>query len=244
VRFSAAAIDNEAQAIDVDVLHQGYLKQLKRNGGRLFCNAEVTEIARTNNQWDIMTKQGNFSASILVNAAGAWGDVIAKQAGAKPVGLVPKRRSAALIPVQGHDLSQCPLVFGCGETFYFRPMSAETMMVSPADATPVEPHDAWADDMLLAEAIEMFQEVYDIEVTKMPKTWGGLRSFVADGDPVVGFDTTQDGFFWLIGQGGYGIQTSPALSRLASTMILGKSMPEDIKAEGVDLNDLSPARIR
>ncbi len=111
-----------------------------------------------------------------------------------------------------------PLAGDVGETWYCKPQSGK-LIISPADATPVDPHDAYADDMTLAEGIDRFQQAVDYEVTRVERTWGGLRSFAPDGNPVVGYDTTDDGFFWLIGQGGYGIQSSPALSRLAAALV-------------------------
>ena len=133
------------------------------------------------------------------------------------------------------------MCFGAGETFYFKPMGGK-LMLSPADATPVEPHDAWADDMALAEAVEKFQHVIDFEVTYIGHTWGGLRSFADDGNPVVGFDEQVDSFFWLAGQGGYGIQTAPGLSRLSAALINGRQIPDDIAAHGLEYLSISPAR--
>jgi D-arginine dehydrogenase len=135
-----------------------------------------------------------------------------------------------------------PLVGDVGETWYCKPQSGK-LLVSPADATPVEPHDAYADDMTLAEGIERFEQAVDYSVTRVERTWGGLRSFAPDGNPVVGYDEAQDGFFWLIGQGGYGIQTSPALSRLAAALVRQEPVPQDIAEEGLVLADISPARL-
>jgi D-arginine dehydrogenase len=134
-----------------------------------------------------------------------------------------------------------PLVGDVGETWYCKPQSGK-LLVSPADATPVEPHDAYADDMTLAEGIERFEQAVDYPVTRVERTWGGLRSFAPDGNPVVGYDEAQDGFFWLIGQGGYGIQSSPALSRLAAALVRGDEPPQDIMDEGLVLGDISPTR--
>jgi D-arginine dehydrogenase len=130
-----------------------------------------------------------------------------------------------------------------GETWYCKPQSGK-LLVSPADATPVEPHDAYADDMTLAEGIERFEQAVDYSVTRVERTWGGLRSFAPDGNPVVGYDEAQDGFFWLIGQGGYGIQSSPALSRLAAALVRREKPPQDIMDEGLDLDDIKPSRFK
>ena len=118
------------------------------------------------------------------------------------------------------------------------------MIVSSADATPVEPHDAYADDMAIAEGIERMMNATTIEVTHLDHTWGGLRTFAPDGSPVIGFDQYTDGFFWLVGQGGYGIQSSPALSRTAAAMILHQPIPEDVLAAGLSINDILPNRLR
>ena len=168
--------------------------------------------------------------------------VITELAGAQDIEITPKRRSAVLIDLPDTaNVDQWPLCFGAGETFYFKPMGGK-LMLSPADATPVEPHDAWADDMALAEAVEKFQNVIDHEVTHIGHTWGGLRCFAQDGNPVAGFDENIDNFFWLAGQGGYGIQTAPALSQLTAALINGRQIPEDIAAQGLEQAAISPAR--
>ncbi len=239
---SVALIDEGALDIDVDLLHQGFLREFRRLAGQLHCRAEVKALSREGTGWLVETSAGDWRTPLVVNAAGAWCDAVAALAGVRPVGLQPKRRSAALItPPDSWDISNYPLVFGAGETFYFKPMSGK-LMVSPADATVVEPHDAWADDMLIAEAIDKFQQVMDVEVRRLDHTWGGLRTFGSDGDPVVGYDPEVSGFFWLAGQGGYGIQTSPTLSRLAAALALSQTIPGDIVAAGVDVSALSPAR--
>ncbi|MGE0210883.1 MAG: NAD(P)/FAD-dependent oxidoreductase [Parvibaculaceae bacterium] len=239
-RLVALLLDEAAQSIDVDVLHQGFLRRFRQRGGTLTCDAEVTRLGRSNGTWRAETKQGAFEAPVVVNASGAWADIVAGRAGVRPCGLTPKRRSAALLSMPV-DISRWPLTFGAGETFYFKPMGGK-LMLSPADVTPVEPHDAWADDMLLAEAIERFQNVIDHEVTHIDHTWGGLRTFSPDGELVVGFDPEAQGFFWLAGQGGYGIQTSPAASRLAGALIRGAGVPADLVSEGITAAALSPAR--
>ncbi|MGI9373307.1 MAG: NAD(P)/FAD-dependent oxidoreductase, partial [Hyphomicrobiales bacterium] len=197
---------------------------------------------RVDNLWRAQTPSGDFTAPVVINASGAWGDKVAELAGINKVGLVPKRRSAALVPPpEGVDVSNWPLGFGAGESFYFKPTSGQ-LMVSPADETPVEPHDAWADDMDIAEGIDHFQHVIDMDVTRVTHTWAGLRSFVDDGNPVVGFDLHNEGFFWLIGQGGYGIQTSPALSRIAAALATSVDLPEEFAPFDIDVSAMSPAR--
>ncbi len=241
-KLAAVMIDDDARDLDVDLLLQGYIKQFKANGGTFISRAEVTGFTRHYGAWQVQASAGDLSCATVVNAAGAWASTIARLAGAQQIEVTPKRRSAMLLDMPaGTDLTHWPLCFGAGETFYFKPMGGK-LMLSPADATPVEPHDAWADDMALAEAVEKFQEVMDFEVTHAGATWGGLRSFAGDGNPVVGFDEEQDNFLWLAGQGGYGIQTAPSISRLAAALIDGKSTPEDIVAAGLEFSTISPAR--
>lgn len=237
-----AMLDPTTADIDVDLLHQGFLRLTKAEGGEIICRAPVETIGRLNGAWQASTPVGTFSAPILINAAGAWGDEIARLAGLKPRGLQPKRRSMAVVPVPADmNVMDWSFVGDVGETWYAKP-SGGRLLVSPAEAEPVEPHDAYADDMTLAEGIARFQEAVDFEVTRLEGSWGGLRSFVPDGNLVCGFDKDAEGFFWLIGQGGYGIQTSPALGELAAALVRDAAMPGYIEREGLRLEDISPAR--
>jgi len=239
-----AILDPGTADLDVDLLHQGYLRLFKSRGGTLACNAELRNCKPAGGLWNVVTPAGTFRSRTIVNAAGAWGDRIAGLAGVNPVGLQPKRRSIAVVPApEGHDPMQWPLIGDLGETWYAKPQSGK-LLVSPADATPVDPHDAYADDMALAEGIERFQQATTIEVTRVEHTWGGLRSFAPDGNPVCGYDPVVDGFFWLVGQGGYGIQTAPALSRLAAALVAKAAIPQDVLAAGCSPASLSPSRFR
>lgn len=235
-----ALLDRGTADIDVDLLHQGYLRMLKSGGGEILCNAAAERIERRNGRWQVTTASGVLSAAVLLNAAGAWGDVVATLAGVEPCGLVPKRRSIAVIAAPPGVMTW-PLVGDAGETWYAKPAGGK-LLVSPADATPVEPHDAYADDLTLAEGIDRFQQAVDVTVERLEHSWGGLRSFAPDGNPVCGYDERAPGFFWLVGQGGYGIQTAPALSRLAAALIREEPAPSDIAAEGLRVETLSPAR--
>ena len=240
--YAAHAVLDEGTAdIDVDALHQHYLKLFRQRGGTVHCDHAVTALEK-NGQWTVRTRGETFRTPIIVDAAGAWGDVVAEMAGRKPIGLQPKRRSMAVVPgPEGEDFMKWPMVGDVGETWYCKPQSGK-LLISPAEATPVDPHDAYADDMTLAEGIERFQHAVNYEVTRVERTWGGLRSFAPDGCPVVGYDAQDDGFFWLIGQGGYGIQSSPALSRLAAALVRGDAPPTDIMDEGLVLGEISPER--
>ncbi len=237
-----AAFEADAMGIDVDRLHSGYLRAAKARGGALLCRAKVEALHRDGRNWRLETEAGPFAAPVVVNAAGAWADQVAEAAGAAPVGLTPMRRSAAIIPPpDGVDVSGWPVVADVGETYYFLPMGGK-LMVSPADETPVEPHDAYADDLDLAEGIDRFQRAITFEVRRVEHTWAGLRTFAPDRSPVVGFDPQREGFFWFAGQGGYGIQMAPAMATLGASLILEGALPADLAAAGYDAADVKPGR--
>lgn len=230
-------------ALDVDLLHRGYLRLFKHRGGILKLQTCATNIYRQGEVWHIETPQGEFTTQLIVNAAGAWGDQVATMAGVKLVGLTPKRRSIGVISVAGHDVMKWPFMVDCAESWYAVPQSGK-LLVSSADVTPVEPHDAYADDEAIAIGIDRLMQATTIDVQHMEHSWGGLRTFSPDGAPVVGFDQYTDDFFWLVGQGGYGIQSSPALSRTAAAMVLGQPLPEDVLAAGFNIDDILPNRLR
>lgn len=228
---AAACYEQGAQDIDVDRMLTGFLRRARRHGAELVLNAEVTGITRGAN-WRVEAGGMLFEAPVVVNAAGAWADQIAHMAGVAPVGLRALRRSAALLPVSdGYDITRWPMMEPITEGWYAKPVAGK-LMVSPADADPVAPMDAWPDDMVLAEGLDRFQHAVTMPVTRVSHSWAGLRTFAPDDTPVVGFDSCADGFFWLAGQGGYGIQTAPALSQLACDLLRGASpeLPPDLIA--------------
>jgi D-arginine dehydrogenase len=237
--IAAAAIERAAQDIDVDRLLQGFVRLARRHGARIVTKAPAKIIRRVGGLWQAETPAGTFEAPVLINAAGGWADEIAGMAGVSKVGLQPMRRSAAIVPPpDGIDITSWPLVASASESWYAKP-DAGKFMVSPADEDPVEPHDAWADDMVLAEGLHRFEQAVTMEITRVEHSWAGLRSFVKDRTPVVGFAPDADGFFWLAGQGGYGVQTAPALSQLVADLCLQKEPelpPEVVRA-------LDPARL-
>ncbi|KJS17651.1 MAG: glycerol-3-phosphate dehydrogenase [Hoeflea sp. BRH_c9] len=223
--IAAAAIEWDAQDIDVDRMLQGYIRKLRRHRGEIINNAPVQSITRRGGVWTIETPIGEYSAPIVINAAGGWADMVAAMAGVRPLGLRPLRRSAALIPApEGHDISRWPLFANAGDQWYAKP-EAGKLMISPAEEDPVEPHDVWADDMVIAEGLHRFEQAVTIPVTRVEHSWAGMRTFAPDRTPVVGFAADADGFFWLAGQGGYGMQTAPALSQLAADLCLGRLSP-------------------
>ncbi len=236
--------DGEAQDIDVDALHGGRLRALRRLKGQVIVDAPVRRGARANGIWRLDAGNDLYEAPIVVLAAGAWTDRVAQSCGVAPVGLQPKRRSAAVIAgPAGVSVNDWPEISPVDVSFYAKPMGGK-LMLSPADEEPVEPHDAWADDLRLAEAAAGLERLVDMQVQRLERTWGGLRTFAPDGLPVVGFDPTADGFFWLAGQGGYGIQTSPALSKLAAQLVAERTGPADVAQEGLSADSLSPRRFR
>jgi D-arginine dehydrogenase len=234
--------DHGTGDLDVDLLHRGYLKMAKADGCVLALNNLAKNLAQKNEKWLVTMPYGQITADIIVNAAGAWGDEVGELAGAAPLGLVPKRRSIGVVPMDATMQSdRWPMATDVGETWYSKPQSGK-LLVSSADATPVEPHDAYADDMAIAEGIERLMNATTIEVDRLEHSWGGLRSFVKDGNPVVGFDPNVKNFFWLVGQGGYGIQSSPALSETAAALVLGEPIPQYILDYGLKPEHISPAR--
>lgn len=216
------AVADHAWDIDTDLLLQGFARQARAAGAEIITKAPVTAIAQSGGGWRVTTPQGEFSSRVVVNAAGAWADVVAQMAGVAPLGLTPLRRSMARIPAPGgHDISRWPMIFGGGEAWYCKP-DAGALIVSPAEEHPTTPHDAFADDMVLAEGLARYEEMVTEPVTRMLANWAGLRTFSPDRVPVIGFDRHTPGFFWLAGQGGYGFQSSPAASQLAADLLIGQ----------------------
>ena len=229
--------------IDVDALHQGYLRSFKAAGGRLETYAEVLQLERDAANWRIATKSADYSAPIIINAAGAWADEIGGKAGARPIGLVPKRRTAMTIATPEGLLSNAwPITIDAEEQFYLKPESGR-LLISPADETPSSPCDAQPEELDVAVCIHRIETAFDLSVRRIESKWAGLRSFVSDKSPVCGFDPELPGFFWLAGQGGYGIQSAPGLSRTAAALVLERALPADIADEGLEVADISPERL-
>ena len=240
---AGAVFEPGAMEVDVHSLHQGFLRGLKARGGALACKAEVTGLERRRGIWEVATPAGRYSAPVVINAAGAWCDQVAALCGAAPIGLVPKRRTVIIFaPPPGIDIDGWPLVVDIDEQFYFRP-DAGRILGSPADETPSPPCDAQPEELDVAIAVDRIQRVSDLEVGRIEGKWAGLRSFVTDKNPVVGYDQAIEGFFWLAGQGGYGIQTSPSMGRLCASLITDGCVPTDLAELGVTESALSPARL-
>jgi D-arginine dehydrogenase len=234
-------LDTQSGDLDVDLVHRGYLRLFKARGGESVMNAEAISLQQVQGLWQIETKAGYFSCETVVNAAGAWGDVIAERAGLRAIGLIPKRRSIGVAPVDHPGLMSWPMLTDAGETFYIKPQSGK-LLVSSADATPVDPHDAYADDEAIATGIDRLMQVTTLEINRIEHSWGGLRTFTPDKNPAIGFDPNNGGFFWLVGQGGYGIQSAPAISETAAAMILGQAIPDYVLANGLNPSQIKPNR--
>lgn len=233
-----AGYADHAEDIDTDLLLQGFARDAKARGARILTGAKVTGIRKLSGGWQVTSAAGVFTARMVVNAAGAWVDQVAVMAGIRPLGFTPNRRSMARIPAPGgHDVSRWPMIFGPGEDWYAKP-DAGALIVSPAEEHPTEPHDAWADDMVLAEGLARYEEMMTEPVTRVISNWAGLRTFSPDRVLVIGPDLREPSFFWLAGQGGYGFQSSPAASRLAADLIGGRAPELDAGL----VADLAPAR--
>lgn len=240
-----AAFEASAKAIDVDALHQGFLRGVRRRGGEVRLASELVQLDRQSARWRATAGGHVIETAAVVNAAGAWCDVVAEMAGVAPVGLVPKRRTAFTFPAPtGLELHGMPMVIDVAEQFYFKP-DAGQFLGSLADATPMHPHDVKPEERDVALAIERINTATTLDITHVRRTWAGLRSFVADGLPVVGEDPDAPGFFWLAGQGGAGILSSPALSRLTAALVTGGAHAvDDLAAHEVAAAALAPDRFR
>jgi D-arginine dehydrogenase len=238
-----ALYEPEAMDLDVHAIHQGYLRGLRAKGGEVICDAGATAIARRDGAWAVATPAGRFAAPILVNAAGAWADEVATLAGVRPVGLVPKRRTAATIdPPEGQDPARWPMVIDLAESFYVKPESGR-LLISPADETPMPPCDVQPDELDIAIAAERVETATRLAIRHIRRKWAGLRSFVRDKTPVVGPAPDAEGFIWLAGQGGYGIMTSPAMGRATTGLVTAGELPADLTVLGLRAADLLPDRL-
>ena len=239
---AAAAFDSDAMDIDVDALEQGFLRGARAASTALFTKNWVAKAQRRGGLWCLDLNDGGVSAPVLINAAGAWADEVAVICGASPIGLQPLRRTALLVDAPaGIDIRGWPAVIDVDEQFYFKP-DAGKLLLSPADETPDKPGDAHPEELDIAICVDRVQAALDIEVRRVVHSWAGLRTFAPDRVPVVGFDPQVAGLFWCAGQGGYGIQTSPALARTAAALAKQEKLPADVAAEGLDAEDLSPIR--
>lgn len=223
---AAAVFEDDAADVDVNELHQGFLRRFKSAGGQLFVNTDVQSLAYRDGTWIVQTRDGEFSAPVLVNAAGAWADTVATKAGATALQIKPRRRTALLAELPaGVSADAWPMVIDIDESFYLKP-DAGLLLISPADETPVPPCDVQPEEFDVAVAVDRVEQATTLAITRIRRRWAGLRSFAPDRSPVIGFDGALPGFFWLAGQGGYGIQTAPAAARLAASLLRGETKSE------------------
>ncbi len=234
----------DATDIDVNALHQGYLRDLRRRGGIVRCDAEVTFIERQGSDWRVHAGEAIFTAPVVLNAAGAWADTIARIAGVAPIGIEPRRRTAfTFAPPADVATAAWPAVMGINEDWYFKPESG-LLLGSPANADPVEPHDVQAEELDVALAVDRIESMTTLTINRPLRVWAGLRSFVADGSLVGGFDVRAAGFFWVAAQGGYGIQTSAAMGEACAALARGLPLPQHLADFGLSAAMLSPSRGR
>jgi D-arginine dehydrogenase len=232
----------EDMDIDVSALHWGYLRGARSRGATLIGDAEMHGLERRGDTWFASTRVGDFEAPIVINAAGAWADRVGTMAGARPIGLVPKRRTAfTFYPPVDKDMRRLPGVIAADESWFLKP-EAGHLLGSPADETPSVPCDAQPEELDLAIAIDRIETHTTLKVGGLVSKRAGLRSFVADKSPVVGMEPGLKGFCWCAGQGGYGIQTAPGMGRVTAAMATGEAFPEDLATLGLSAVDLAPDR--
>ena len=238
---AGAVLEPRAAEIDAAALHQGFLRGVRGRGGALVTEAEVTALARRGGVWQAETAAGAYAAPILVNAAGAWCDAVAALAAVARVGLQPKRRTAFVF--DGPAAGDWPMVHDIEDAFYIKP-EAGRVLGSPADETPSAPCDAHPEELDIAIGADRIMQATTLEIRHIRSKWAGLRSFVADREPVAGFDNGADGFFWLAGQGGAGIMTAPALGVATAALAAGEGLPAPVAARGISAAVLGPRRLR
>jgi D-arginine dehydrogenase len=242
-RVGAAAYEPDVADIDVAALHQGFLLGFKRRGGTLACGQRICALNYADSMWSGQTPNSTFQARIVVNAAGAWADHTAALAGASPIGLEPRRRTAIIVDApQDLDVREMPSVDFTATDAYFKP-DAGRIMASLGDEEPVDAQDIQPDEWEIAVLADWLQRETLLKIRQIGHSWAGLRSFVADENPVVGYDDVVENFFWLAGQGGYGIMMAPTLARAAAGLALSEGVPNDFVEQGVTAAVLGKERL-
>ena len=241
------AIDEpDAMDIDVHALHQGFLSGARRQGAALWTDAELLQARHDGSAWTLTLADGRqVRARLLINAAGAWADEVAACAGIAALGLQPKRRSAFIFDAPpGQDAHRSwPVTAGIDDSWYFKP-DAGRLLGSPGNADPVPAHDVQAEEIDIATGIANIEAATSLRIRRPQRVWAGLRTFAPDGDLVIGFDPSAPAFFWLAGQGGYGIQSADGAAAAAASLLLGAPLPERLAAQGVQLAAMAPGRLR
>lgn len=238
-----AVLEPGAKEIDVHALHQGFLRGMRRNLGQVVMSARIVTAQRSDGLWLLTDQDGRqVGAPVVVNAAGAWCDYLGGLFGARPIGIRPLRRSVFTVAApRGVDTRGTPMIADIDESFYVKP-EGNQYLCSPADETPQEPGDAKPDELEIARALDAIGEATTLNARSVRSSWAGLRNFVADRAPVVGFDPDVDGLFWFAAQGGYGIQTAAALARTGAALLRGDPLPDDVLARGLTAAMLAPDR--
>lgn len=240
----AALVDHGSLKLDTHAMLQACLAELRAGGGRLVTGARVSAIARAGADWQVEAGGETYRAPILVNAAGAWADVIARMAGSPTVGIEPRRRTVISFPaLEGEDVSTWPFTKTVGEGFYLLPEGRGQLLASSMDQTPSEPCDAAPEELDIAIAADRVEQATTLPIRRISHSWAGLRSFAPDELPVIGETPDAPGFMWVAGQGGAGFQTAPALSRIAAAAVLGLPFPEDAAAAGLSFETFAPSRL-
>lgn len=236
----AAFHDPGAADLDVDALLQGFLRGARARGAQLVCGLGDVALSRHGGAWRAEAGRRRWEAPAVVNASGAWADVVASQAGVAPIGLEPRRRSAFTFePPVGLSVERWPAVTALDESYYFKP-DACLLLGSPANADPVSPHDVMPEDLDVALGIDRIERATTMRIARPRSAWAGLRCFSPDGEPVIGPDRAAPGFHWAAALGGYGIQTSPAVGALSAAQALGLPVPDWLTSRGVDPERLRP----
>lgn len=235
-RFEEASYERDVHDMDAHAMLTGWSRMARRHGADLLFDAPVGGIERGNGLWTVKTERGDVSAPVLVNAAGGWADAVAAMAGLGPIGLTPCRRSVASLPLPDvlATAPRPPFIVPFPLKWYAKAEAAQ-LLVSAAEEDPVEPHDVYAEDMVLAEGLDRFSQDVTLEVTRLSGSWAGMRTFSSDGYPAIGFDPQAEGFFWFAGQGGFGVQTAPALADIgAKALLAGKTETPDALMAALD----------
>jgi len=242
--ITGACLDTSVCDIDVGALVDGFRRGFRARHGVIAPDSGVQHIERLPTGWRVAAGGRHSTARIVINAAGAWADEVGQMAGAAPIGLEPRRRTAAIVDLPaGISPRAWPMVNDVSERFYFKP-DTDRLLISPADEVPSPPCDAQADDLDVAEAVDRIERVTTLTVSRVSRAWAGLRTFAPDRSPVIGYDPRIEGLFWFAGQGGYGFQMAPAAARVAAALVLGEPMPFFEEALGVNGENLAPSRFR
>lgn len=240
--WTIGVMEASCQDIDVAALHQAYLRQFRRRGGAIALATRLEAARADGDGWHIETSDGAVGCGMLINAAGAWADEVARRCGVAPVGLAPLRRTVAQLRVPALPSPALPLIMDLAQRFYFKPEGPERIWLTPHDEVPSPPCDAAPEEIAVAQAIARFEAAVDWPVAAVERKWAGLRSFAPDRAPIYGFDPTARAFFWFAGQGGFGIQTAPAAALIAAALVTDRALPQAVAS--LDPRAYSPARFR